>query len=140
MIQSNISPDVLEQLVERASATEHFVLRMDTPNKNGRTYPSDVVADALAKFQLPVFGTHMDYMNAGSIQHDKVSHKVLSMRIVGDELFATIVPLKTPYGDTLEQMGEVEYRTASLCNIDANGIVSDLHFLSVAWVMKGMGS
>jgi hypothetical protein len=140
MIQSNISPDLLEQLIERASATEHFVLRMDTPNKNGRTYPSDVVADALAKFQLPVFGTHMDYMSAGSIQLDKVSHKVLSMRIVGDELFATVVQLNTPHGDVLEQMGEVEYRTAGLCNINSAGIVSDLQFLTVAWVMKGMGS
>jgi len=144
MIETQISPDLLTGLRERAHSFEAVVMRLDTPNKNGRTYPTDVMVNALAKVQYPVLGCFMDDLNQGFIPLNHVSHKVLDMRIDGDQVIARILILPAlPHGKVLQSIYDLtgaDFRTAGQAMVDPNGVVTQFHFLSIGALPKGKGA
>ena len=146
MIQTNIDANKLAELVKRASSFEHTVMVMNTPNKNGRIYPTDIVLAALAKIQYPLFGCFMDDLQYGNIPLDKITHEVLGIRIDGDNVIARIVILKAlPHGMILQhltdQLGEQDYRTAGQCLVDPHtGLVSGFSIISIGALLRGQGA
>ena len=146
MIDTHITPDRLARLQKEASAFEHVVLVTDVPNQNGRTYPKNVVVDAVSRVTYPLFGTFMSDLSGGSIPLDKISHEVLDLRIVGDQLIAKITILKNlQYGKVLQNLtdavGEQDYRVAGQCLVDpVTGIVSGFYLLSIGALARGTGA
>ena len=146
-MQTVISIDKLAELRIRARATDHVVLVMNTPNKNGRIYPTDVVTTALSKVTFPILGCWMGDVSNGSIPLHQVSHQVLDMWIDGDNVMAKTATLDTLQGRLIDQLG-ADFRTAGICMLSGSPTtsgssvftVSDLTLISVCAVTKGQGS
>lgn len=145
MIKTPIAPDVLYYLQERANTFEHVVLVLNTPNKNGRTYPTDVVYDALSSTRFPIFGCFMDDLRAGTIPLDRVTHIVNSIRIEDDKVIASLRILdQLPQGAVLRALtnatGEQDYRTSGMCTVDPNNVVTKFDFLTIGALPPGQGA
>lgn len=145
MIKTPISPGTLAGLQERANTFEHVVLVLNVPNKNGRTYPTDVVYAALSSVVFPIFGCFMSDLHGGTIPLERVTHIVNSMRIEDDKVIASLRILdQLPQGAVLraltDRLGEHDYRTSGLCTVDPNNVVSKFDFLTIGALAPGQGA
>ena len=79
-----------------------FLEKADTPNKNGRIYPKQLL-EKIAN-QKGVYGYFIDRNHEPEIQTiSDISHKIDRLFIENDSLYAEISVLNTPNGNLLKE-------------------------------------
>jgi hypothetical protein len=111
------------------------ILELDKPNKNGRIYPTAVIAKSLESVKYPVFG-ELGFNPYGgvlaTIDVSNISHKVENLRIEDGFLVGDVTVLKTPKGLILEQViSNAEFLPKGTGSIDKDGNISEYSLISV---------
>ena len=117
------------------------ILRVDTVNSNGITYPRDVVEGAIATFVSKNRELHLvldsDAITA-PLDLTKIAGTVANVRLVGQLVFADISVLSTPAGGLLEKIAHhCEFVAMGSGAVEAGGIVSEYTLNYVAAVPIG---
>ena len=82
--------------------------------QTGRLYPKEVVEEAMNEYRSNIDdGIAFGELGTGdSVRAEsnlsKISHRVTDMRFDGDDLYAEIEIMSTPYGDMLKELLAVE--------------------------------
>lgn len=114
----------------RIAPKSYTVCIANKVNKNNRLYPRKVLENCVeqwSKKDTEMLGM-MGMPTSSIMQFSDVSHKVVNLRLEGNELKCEIEILKTPNGKMLEKLIKskvgVEFRTAGIGNgkTDDNGV------------------
>jgi hypothetical protein len=121
------------------------ICQADVPNKNGRTYPRELLEGLTKTKPDEVILGHlgMDAGRGAFVDMHRVSHTVSSMRI--DEegyLVCAVTVLDTPNGKILKDLleaplSDISFRTAGFATIDKDGIISNFKLISINAVSEG---
>ncbi len=114
------------------------ILMLDVPNGNRRTYTTEAVSEALKNIPNEVLG-QIDYPseNFMHVNISAISHKINNLRIENGKLIGDVTILKTPNGKLLEKLLEFPgsgFRPRSFCDVDENGVVSNLQIIAIDFV------
>ena len=105
---------ILEAQVDESSKKEGPIKleglfqRAETQNQNGRVYSKAILEREINKMRKilesrPIVG-EIDHPSSQKINLDKVSHKIVELRMDGNEVYGRIETLTTPYGKILEAL------------------------------------
>jgi len=99
--------------------------QLDTPNKNQRVYPKEVMQKAIDEINSsgrPLFGT-IGITDGPAIPLCDVAFTVNNLRVEDDYIVADAKILNTPKGEVLKEIvSSMSYRTAGVGNVE-NGVV-----------------
>jgi hypothetical protein len=105
-----------------------IALITDTPNKNGRIYPREVVEKALLEYQKQIDEKRSigciwsdDHYQTETIDLSKASHIVNSAKLDGNNLIIEAQTLKTPMGEVLAEIIENDKGTVPLWGLRPRG-------------------
>lgn len=120
---------------------EHLVLRADTPNINGVVYSKEVLESAVEKFNndhsqyavicelIPTFTRDSD--RGFSVDVERVSHQIHSLRMDGNNMMAKITPAG-PMKNLVEELLSHDYVFRAFGTGDLNdGVVSNYQLVGV---------
>lgn len=104
----------VETLVENTEAgKKYFIegkfLSANRPNRNGRVYPLAVMEGAVGKYQKDYIQQkrslgELNHPNGPTINLDRVSHMIESLRFEGDDVFGRAKILNTPMGEIAKNL------------------------------------
>lgn len=108
--------------------------QVGSPNRNGRTYPVDVVQAALAKFTTE---PRVGYLGVNhAVAKIDPAFIVRNARLVGDAVVADVELLATTAGTKLREMLDMEvplaFRTCGTGKLDGANVVTEFELESVA--------
>ena len=112
---------------------------VDTPNKNGRTYPRAVMEKAIADYKKPIDQKRsvgeLNPQYDSPINLTSVSHIVTDLRIEENNLIADVDVLTTPKGivlqTVLDSQHNIEFVTRGLAKIDEEKNITEYTLISV---------
>ena len=79
------------------------ILTTDKPNKNGRTYTSNMIRGMLKEIVQPIYGYCCPYgrEKAWEIDPTHVSHRINNLRLKDNKLIGDVHIMNTPEGQLL---------------------------------------
>ena len=117
------------------------IMKLDEPNKNGRTYSSEIVAGALTKVKRPLFGT-LGMKDTGSgtsyvVNVEDISHQFSNLHVKDGWMCGNLTVLETPNGKILSSLmtampDGIVFRSAGYAKMDPNGVVTEFELIQVA--------
>lgn len=108
----NADPNLLKESTvhsDKPFKVQGILQRKGKRNQNGRIYPDDILireADKYAKTYIAdrrAIG-ELDHPNSNEINLKNVSHNIIEMHWVGDDLVGTVEILTTPSGNILKEL------------------------------------
>jgi hypothetical protein len=109
------------------------LMKANSLGKNGRTYPVEVMAEAVAKYVQEKVEPGLAF---GCLQHDvgaelspeHISHRIVSLRMIGEDVVGDVEVLDSEMGRTLSAMlesngGVMGFSSRSLGAVDKKGVV-----------------
>lgn len=96
-------------LVEDTGAGKNFYIegifmQMETPNKNKRFYPRSVVEPEVERYINETVNTNrawgeLDHPSGPKINPQLISHRIVELKIQGDDVYGKAIITRTPMGD-----------------------------------------
>lgn len=88
---------------EKKYYIEGIFMQAETPNRNNRIYPKDVLAEAVDKYVKEQVSTNravgeISHPEGPSINYDRVSHRITSLKWKGNDVIGKALVLDTPMG------------------------------------------
>lgn len=104
----------VESLVENTTTgKKYFIegkfLSADVPNRNGRVYPKNVMENAVGKYQTDYIDQkrsmgELNHPQGPSINLDRVSHMIESLKFSGSDVIGRAKILSTPMGEIAKNL------------------------------------
>lgn len=94
---------------ERQYFLEGILMQGNIGNKNGRVYPTDTLANEVARYNREFVEQNRAYGELGhpqgpTINLERVSHMVKSLRQEGDNFVGRVKIMDTPYGNIVKNL------------------------------------
>ena len=91
------------------SAFEGILMQGNIGNKNGRVYPTDTLANEVARYNREFVEQNRAYGELGhpqgpTINLERVSHMIKSLRQEGDNFVGRVKIMDTPYGNIVKNL------------------------------------
>ena len=116
MLLTEYSPfNVDRQLVEasikenRSLVVKGVIQRAEAKNQNGRVYPKEILEREIKKYidgpvrERRALG-ELDHPESSVINLQNVSHNVIKVKMVGDDVYGEVEILSTPAGNILKEL------------------------------------
>ena len=102
-----------------------IIQRAEAKNQNGRIYPKDILEREIKKYaEGPVKERRamgeLDHPESSVINLQNVSHNVVKIRMVGDDVYGEVEILSTPAGNILKEL----FRNGITVRISSRGMGS----------------
>ena len=117
---------------------DQALIVLDVPNKNNRTYTTEVCKDAIERIgSRNIMGT-VGFCEGYHIPMERYTHEAKNVRIENGEVLADIHLLSNDHTNALARMlaivGEnnIAFRTAGIVKMNGDGVVThfDLHYIA----------
>jgi hypothetical protein len=108
------------------------ILVIDRPTITGRIFPLQVCQDIVDKFE-GCFG-QLGMSDDGRVKVESISHKVINLRIVDNQIIGDVKILNTPLGQILQELHPDQYnfRIAGFCHYkNGTSEVADYQLISI---------
>lgn len=118
------------------------VLQLDEPNANGRIYPTEAIMEAIQKAPDSVLGT-IGIPETPEFDLSAVALAANQFRIEDGYLTAEVTVLKTPAGETLQQLidnGHVAFRPIGYGTVGEDGTISNYTMHSISVLSKDLAA
>lgn len=123
------------------------IMKLDKPNKNGRTYPSseiekhldrlNVKAEKQALFGELGYPKNADEFRFSAIKLENASHSFSNLRIEDGYLVADVKILQTPMGNIVEKLYDqpnTGFGIRATGDVDEHGVVTNLDIFSFDFI------
>jgi hypothetical protein len=112
------------------------VLKLDTPNRNGRVYPTDEVRWAITRLDRQLYGTVDPEAWTGSLED--ASHFAYNPVISNGHLMCDIAILDTPLGHILDQYFDImEFHPDGMGTVNPQGVVTNYELRYINAMPRG---
>ena len=123
----NVDRQLVEQSIKenRSLVVKGVIQRAEAKNQNGRVYPKEILEREINKYiEGPVRERRalgeLDHPESSVINLQNVSHNVIRVKMVGDDVYGEVEILSTPAGNILKEL----FRNGITVGISSRGMGS----------------
>ena len=123
----NVDRQLVEQSIKenRSLVVKGVIQRAEAKNQNGRVYPKEILEREIQKYiEGPVRERRalgeLDHPESSVINLQNVSHNVIKVKMVGDDVYGEVEILSTPAGNILKEL----FRNGITVGISSRGMGS----------------
>ena len=123
----NVDRQLVEQSIKenRSLVVKGVIQRAEAKNQNGRVYPKEILEREIQKYiEGPVRERRalgeLDHPESSVINLQNVSHNVIRVKMVGDDVYGEVEILSTPAGNILKEL----FRNGITVGISSRGMGS----------------
>ena len=123
----NVDRQLVEQSIKenRSLVVKGVIQRAEAKNQNGRIYPKEILEREIQKYiEGPVKERRalgeLDHPESSVINLQNVSHNVIRVKMVGDDVYGEVEILSTPAGNILMEL----FRNGITVGISSRGMGS----------------
>ena len=123
----NVDRQLVEQSIKenRSLVVKGVIQRAEAKNQNGRVYPKEILEREIQKYIVgPVKERRalgeLDHPESSVINLQNVSHNVIRVKMVGDDVYGEVEVLSTPAGNILKEL----FRNGITVGISSRGMGS----------------
>ena len=123
----NVDKQIVEQSIKsnRPLIVKGILQRAEAKNQNGRVYPKEILLREIQKYvEGPVKERRalgeLDHPESSVINLQNVSHNVVKIKMVGDDVYGEVEILSTPAGNILKEL----FRNGITVGISSRGMGS----------------
>ena len=123
----NVDRQLVEQSIKenRSLVVKGVIQRAEAKNQNGRVYPKEILEREIQKYiEGPVKERRalgdLDHPESSVINLQNVSHNVIRVKMVGDDVYGEVEILSTPAGNILKEL----FRNGITVGISSRGMGS----------------
>jgi len=123
----NVDRQLVEQSIKenRSLVVKGVIQRAEAKNQNGRVYPKEILEREIQKYiagpvkERRALG-ELDHPESSVINLQNVSHNVIRVKMVGDDVYGEVEILSTPAGNILKEL----FRNGITVGISSRGMGS----------------
>ena len=123
----NVDRQLVEQSIKenRSLVVKGVIQRAEAKNQNGRIYPKEILEREIQKYiagpvkERRALG-ELDHPESSVINLQNVSHNVIRVKMVGDDVYGEVEVLSTPAGNILKEL----FRNGITVGISSRGMGS----------------
>ncbi len=123
----NVDRQLVEQSIKenRSLVVKGVIQRAEAKNQNGRVYPKEILEREIQKYiagpvkERRALG-ELDHPESSVINLQNVSHNVIRVKMVGDDVYGEVEVLSTPAGNILKEL----FRNGITVGISSRGMGS----------------
>ena len=123
----NVDRQLVEQSIKenRSLVVKGVIQRAEAKNQNGRIYPKEILEREIQKYiagpvkERRALG-ELDHPESSVINLQNVSHNVIRVKMVGDDVYGEVEILSTPAGNILKEL----FRNGITVGISSRGMGS----------------
>ena len=123
----NVDRQLVEQSIKenRSLVVKGVIQRAEAKNQNGRVYPKEILEREIQKYiagpvrERRALG-ELDHPESSVINLQNVSHNVIKVKMVGDDVYGEVEILSTPAGNILKEL----FRNGITVGISSRGMGS----------------
>ena len=123
----NVDRQLVEQSIKenRSLVVKGVIQRAEAKNQNGRIYPKEILEREIQKYiagpvrERRALG-ELDHPESSVINLQNVSHNVIKVKMVGDDVYGEVEILSTPAGNILKEL----FRNGITVGISSRGMGS----------------
>ena len=123
----NVDRQLVEQSIKenRSLVVKGVIQRAEAKNQNGRIYPKEILEREIQKYiagpvkERRALG-ELDHPESSVINLQNVSHNVIRVKMVGDDVYGDVEVLSTPAGNILKEL----FRNGITVGISSRGMGS----------------
>lgn len=101
---------------ERKYFIEGIFAQADTPNRNKRTYPMDIMEREIAKYQKKIDARRslgqLEHSDSPTIDLDRISHYITEMKFEGNNIMGKAKIMDTPCGKIVKALIDEDLQVA----------------------------
>ena len=123
----NVDRQLVEASIKenRSLVVKGVIQRAEAKNQNGRVYPKEILEREIQKYiEGPVRERRalgeLDHPESSGINLQNVSHNVIKVKMVGDDVYGEVEILSTPAGNILKEL----FRNGITVGISSRGMGS----------------
>ena len=123
----NVDRQLVEASIKenRSLVVKGVIQRVEAKNQNGRVYPKEILEREIKKYidgpvrERRALG-ELDHQESSVINLQNVSHNVIKVKMVGDDVYGEVEILSTPAGNILKEL----FRNGITVGISSRGMGS----------------